>query len=222
MALGGIKTGLSFSGFNPSGAGTGGAGAAENASVAENFSALESTKPKFGQMEQTRVQAESAKRQAAMEANASVRANALGAMASYQSNKLRAEAAAEAAQKKAQGSMMGSVIKAGTGLLGAAIMSDETTKNSIERLDDAMATLRALRPVTFYYNEEYSSSPERLHYGFIAQEYITEMPDATYFDESTGKLCIDTAELISLLVRAVQQLETKVTRLEAANALVGV
>ena len=48
------------------------------------------------------------------------------------------------------------------------------------------------------------------------------MPDATYFDDSIGKMCIDTGELIGLLVRAVQQLETKVTRLEAANALVGI
>ena len=47
------------------------------------------------------------------------------------------------------------------------------------------------------------------------------MPDATYYDEEFGKYCIDTADLIGLLVRAVQQLETKVTRLEAANALVG-
>ena len=48
------------------------------------------------------------------------------------------------------------------------------------------------------------------------------MPDATYFDESTGKLCIDTIELIALLVRGIQQLETRVTRMEAKQALAGV
>ena len=48
------------------------------------------------------------------------------------------------------------------------------------------------------------------------------MPDATYFDESKGVMCIDTIDLIGLLVRAVQQLETKVTRLEAKQVLTGV
>ena len=48
------------------------------------------------------------------------------------------------------------------------------------------------------------------------------MPDATYFDEGIGKLCIDTNELIALLVRANQQLESRVARLEAKHALAAV
>jgi len=48
------------------------------------------------------------------------------------------------------------------------------------------------------------------------------MPDATYYDESIGKLCIDTGELIGLLVRANQQLETRIARLEAKEALTAV
>ncbi len=87
----------------------------------------------------------------------------------------------------------------------------------LKRLKIHLTKLRGLQPVTYYYNEEYSSSPERLHHGFIAQEYQKVMPDATT-DESTGKLCIDTAELIALLVRGIQQLETRVTRMEAAHA----
>ena len=61
-----------------------------------------------------------------------------------------------------------------------------------------------------------------LHYGFIAQEYKEHMPDATYFDENLGKLCIDTGELIGLLVRSIQQLETRIQRMEAKEALAGV
>ena len=45
------------------------------------------------------------------------------------------------------------------------------------------------------------------------------MPDATYYDESKDKLCIDTLELIALLVRGNQELQYRVTRLEAKNAL---
>jgi hypothetical protein len=48
------------------------------------------------------------------------------------------------------------------------------------------------------------------------------MPDATYYDESIDRMCIDTTELIALLVRSVQQLETKVARMEAQHALAGV
>jgi hypothetical protein len=107
------------------------------------------------------------------------------------------------------------------GIASAAIplLSDESTKHTIDTIEDALETLRNLRPVTFFYKEEYSSSPERMHHGFIAQEYKEVMPDATYYDESIGKMCIDTSELISLLVRANQQLETRITRLEAKHAL---
>ena len=98
-------------------------------------------------------------------------------------------------------------------------LSDESTKHTVERIDDALELLRQLKPVTFYYKEEYSSSPERMHYGFIAQDYQKVMPDATYYDESIGKLCIDPGELIGLLVRANQQLETRIARLEAKQAL---
>ena len=101
-------------------------------------------------------------------------------------------------------------------------MSDESTKHSISRINDALDVLRSLKPVTFYYKEEFSSSPERLHYGFIAQEYKEVMPDATYYDESIGKLCMDPNELIALLVRANQQLEVRVMRLEAKEALLAV
>ena len=111
-------------------------------------------------------------------------------------------------------------LNAAIGAAGAALMfSDERTKNTIEHITSAVEVLRNLRPVSFYYNEDYSSSPERLHYGFVAQEYIKHMPDATYYDESTGMLCIDTAELIALLVRANQELETRITRLGSQTSI---
>ena len=110
---------------------------------------------------------------------------------------------------------VGKVVGLGLGLA----LSDETTKNDIRRIEYATETLRQLRPVSFYYKEEYSTSPERKHYGFIAQEYKDVMPDATYYDESLGKMCIDTGELIGLLVRSIQELESRVTRMEAEAAL---
>ena len=224
MAIGGIRTGIGFSDFAPGASKTmqGGAGAAENASVAENFSLLRKGAVRFGEQAQQGIAAESMKRRAVTEANASVAANAIGNMGAVKAAEIKAEAAKEAAQKQAQGSMFGSIAKAGIGLIGSALLSDEKTKNNIEHIQDALAVLRELRPVTFYYNEEYSSTPERLHHGFIAQEYAKHMPDATYYDDSIDSMCIDTIELIALLVRSVQQLETKVARMEAQSALAGV
>lgn len=101
-------------------------------------------------------------------------------------------------------------------------MSDRSTKENIVNIEDALSTLRELKPVTYNYKEEYTTEFNRVHHGFIAQEYEQVLPDATYNDDSINKMCIDTGDLIGLLVRAIQQLETKVTRLEASNALVGV
>ncbi len=219
------RGGLQFSdGFRSRSAGSmsGGAAAAGNASLAETFGALEGTKPDMAGMGATAVEAESYKRRAASAADAGARSDALNAIGSVARTDAIMSAREDIASEQGSAATGQAFMKAGVGLLASVVTSDETTKNSIDEIEDALATLRSLRPVSFYYNEEYSSNPERLHYGFIAQEYQTVMPDATYYDESNGKLCIDTRELIGLLVRAVQQLETKVTRIEAANALVGV
>lgn len=216
--------GLDFSDFRARSAHKmqGGAAAADNASVAESFSALRRGAPAYGKMGQNAVAAAGAVERGINDANTAALNAKISSESAVKVAGMKAQAAIDAAQSKASGAVTGSIVKAGVGLLGSALMSDETTKNTIEKIEDALATLRGLQPVTYYYNEEYSSSPERLHHGFIAQEYQTVMPDATYFDESTGKLCIDTAELIALLVRGIQQLETRVARMEAAHALVGV
>ena len=130
----------------------------------------------------------------------------------------RQERGAETARNKG---MWGNVIKAAGLGAGLLIASDERIKNTIEEIDDACKLLKSLRPVTFYYNEEFSSSPERMHYGFIAQEYEHVMPDQTYYDESIDKLCIDTNELVAVLVRAIQQLEGRTQLLELSNTVLG-
>jgi hypothetical protein len=202
--------------------GAGEVGAAAGMStLSDVHSVMRKNSPKFGVLGQEGMAARSKMRQAAMQAEADVAAAGLQSVGQVRAAEIEAEAMKEAAQAKAQGSMASSAIGM-VGSIGAALLSDESTKNTIETIEDALSTLRELKPVSFYYNEEYSSSPDRLHYGFIAQQYARVMPDATYLDEDLNKMCIDTVELIGLLVRAVQQLETKVTRLEAAHALAGV
>ena len=140
-------------------------------------------------------------------------------------NVASAEETAKGLEAQASAASKGGAMSAIAGVASAALplmMSDEETKHTIDQLENACEVLRELRPVTFFYKEEYSLYPERMHYGFIAQEYQKVMPDATYRDENVGVLCIDTNELIGLLVRANQELETRITRLEAKQALAAV
>ena len=136
-------------------------------------------------------------------------------------NKYRSEGAIEGAKGAADGATKGAATQALMTGITLLAMSDESTKDNIKAIDDALETLRKLRPVTFNYKEEWSMTPERTHHGFIAQEYKEAMPDATYYDEEYEKYCIDSVDLIGLLVRAIQQLETRVARMEAEKALVG-
>ena len=224
MAVSTGKSRLVFDGFKP-GASTrmqGGAAAAENSSVAESFSSLRRAAPNYGAMGKNAIAARGFEERAIRDANTAVLNSRMRNEAEVEAARLQAEAKKEAARASAQGSMFGSIAKAGIGLLGSVLMSDERTKNTITDIDDALETLRKLRPVTYYYNEEYSPTYERLHHGFIAQEYKNVLPEATYYHEDSELFCIDTTELIALLVRSVQQLEMKIGRLEAVNALAGV
>ena len=194
------------------------AGSAAGAvSVGDAFASQRATSPKFGEMAEVGMKTKAEQNIAQTYADAQVDATQISADATVESAKLQSEALkSQASAAKSAGMMsgIGSIAGAALGLL-----SDEETKTTIDSIEDALTVLRQLRPVTFFYKEEYSAMPERMHYGFIAQEYQRVMPDQTYHDGSIDKLCIDTNELIALLVRANQQLETRVARLEAKQAL---
>ena len=206
---------------------TGGAGVdsslGETVNIGNAYGSLRKGSVGFDEMAATSVANRAAERATATEQEAMAHATGLRSLAEVKSSKMIAEAQEDAAKAQARGSMMGSAFGA-IGSIGGALLglSDESTKHTVERIEDALSTLRDLKPVTFYYKEEFSMYPERMHHGFIAQDYGKVMPDATYYDEELGKMCIDTSELIGLLVRSVQQLETRIARMEAANALVGV
>ena len=219
----GYKDGANFDMPTIRGGNYGGTSLGETVNLGSAYGSLRKSGTRFDELAATSVANRAAERATATEMEAAAHATGLGTMADVKSNQMIAEAQEKAAKAQAKGSMMGSAFGAIGSIGGALIgLSDESTKHTVERIEDALAVLRDLKPVTFYYKEEYSMSPERMHHGFIAQDYAKVMPDATYYDEELGKMCIDTSELIGLLVRSVQQLETRVARMEAANALVGV
>ncbi len=224
MRFAGSRTDVDFKPVSlQSGASGGNYSAAAGAvDLGNSFAAQREKAPRYDELSSAAMQTQSAEKRAAMEAEASVMSNGIASLGQTKSAQMTAQAQIEAAEKQAeaskQGSMMGGIAKiatAGIGLLG----SDETIKTDIKRIDTALETLRNLKPVTFHYKEEYSSSPERMHHGFIAQEFQKVLPDATYFDDSIGKLAIDTGDVIGLLVRANQELEARIGMLEAKQAL---
>ena len=108
MALG---RGLSFNEFNPrhSARMQGGAGAAENASVAENFSALRGAAPDYGSMGRNAIAAAGLEERAVRDANTAVRRSKIQNEASIYSAEQIAKAKTEAARSQANSSMMGSL-----------------------------------------------------------------------------------------------------------------
>jgi len=198
--------------------------AAGNVDLNEGFGAMRAKAPRYDQIAGTAMQTESAEKQAAMKAEADVMSNSIAAFGQTKGAALQAEATMYAADKQAEAAKssgvmgaIGSIASAGLGLF----KSDETTKDAITPIDTALEKLRELKPVTFYYKSEYGD-PTRMHHGFVAQEFKKVLPDATYQDDKTGKLCIDPADVIGLLVRGNQELQARVSRLEAKAALAAV
>ena len=153
-------------------------------------------------------------------------ADMMDTRAYWDTKKIDAKYDSQAKQYGSQGNnaLMGGALKGFAGVAMAALpllASDGRVKHTVTEIDNAVSLLRQLRPVSYYYNEGYGSDSDRLHYGFIAQEYAEHMPDATYLDEENDMLCINTMELIGLLVKANQELEQRITRLEAKEALAG-
>jgi hypothetical protein len=216
-------SGYSVSPINLSTAGGGAGAAAGIVDFGAMYGSQRATSPKFDQLSAAAQKNETDITTAGMEAEANVMGQGIASAGQAQAYKMQAEASVEAAKAEAEAtksagmmSSIGTIASAGIGLLAK---SDETIKNDIKPIDTALEKLRNLKPVTFHYKEEYSSSPERMHHGFIAQEFQKVLPDATYFDESIGKLAIDTGDVIGLLVRANQELEARIGMLEAKQAL---
>lgn len=211
--------GLDLSDFQMASATPAGSAAGSGSKIADIYSSIAANAPRADEAAMISLDERSKQKQGVMAADEGVYSQGKLLDAQLKAKKLQINAAEDAQQKEANNNMFGQVLSTGLGI--ATAFSDATMKHNIEPLEDALTTLRNLKPVTFYYNEEYSSSPERLHHGFVAQEYKEVLPDATYYDDSIGKLAIDTGDLIAILVSAVQTLESRVTRMEAENALKG-
>ena len=206
----------------------GAAGSAGNYSAAagavdigNSFTSMREKAPRFDVLSSEAMKNQAAENIAAQEAEATVAGAGLTAFGQSKGLQMQAQATveaaevqAEAAKSKAMMGALGGVLSKGLGL----IASDERTKDSITPIETALEKLRQLNPVSYYYKAEYGD-PLRKHHGFVAQEMKSVIPDAVYKDHDTGMYCIDPGDLIGLLVRGNQELQARVSRLEAKAAL---
>lgn len=105
------------------------------------------------------------------------------------------------------GTALGQINKV-TGVYAA--LSDKRVKKDIKDVGPALENIRALRPVVYRMRIEEDNSHK--HYGFIAQEVKKIIPSSVN-KMVDGTLTLDKTELIALLVKAVQELEDKLSLL---------
>lgn len=204
---------------------------AATADMGRTLSAMNEMMPDFSAIGATRIGAKAQEAAAQIYSDGAIKQQEIAAKSAEdiskdtnRTNLKIGKAQANAEGDKASSNIVGSALGAVGPIVASAIplMSDETTKFDVKYIDTAVEKLRNLRPVTFHYTGEFSDEPERMHHGFIAQEFQEVLPDATYFDESIGKLKIDLTDVIGLLVRANQELEERLGVLEAKQALASV
>ena len=96
--------------------------------------------------------------------------------------------------------------------------SDARLKHDIAPLrDGALAKVLALKPATFGWNGDPSSTR---HAGFIAQDTLPHVPEAVGISQTDGYYTWDSNAVLSYTVKALQELNRKVDAL-AAPADVG-
>jgi len=85
-------------------------------------------------------------------------------------------------------------------------------KKSIKTLPSQLATINALRPVTFKWKDK--KKGEDLQYGLIAEELQQIMPEAVSLNSDGNAEAISYTKLVPILIKAVQELQAKVEKLE--------
>lgn len=102
---------------------------------------------------------------------------------------------------------------------GTIQTSDARWKENVSDLDVGLAEIRQLRPVTFNWRD---NPEEGQHYGLIAQEVAKVLPELVYGRGSDAPLGLNYAEVVPVLVSAVQeqqaQLESQADQIATLEA----
>lgn len=121
-----------------------------------------------------------------------------------------------------------SITGTGTAPGGWATTSDRRIKQDIRPVEDAIDTLLKLRPVSYHYTPDYrameNNLPDKLHLGFIAQEFREVFPDAVVTtdkrvpgaaQDAEPMLAVDSSPALITTVAAVQELARENVQLKS-------
>ncbi len=85
------------------------------------------------------------------------------------------------------------------------VPSSKRFKKDIHEMAEASTSLMRLRPVTFYYKEEYDVGDGRLHYGLIAEEVVEVFPELVVYNEDGTPQMVKYHLLVMLLLNELQK-----------------
>jgi hypothetical protein len=99
---------------------------------------------------------------------------------------------------------------------GTIQTSDARLKENIQPLDYGLQTVAQLRPVSYRWKDNPAGDA---HLGFLAQEVQALIPEAVHDAGNGQPLGMQYSELIPVLVKAIQEQEERLKKVEAENKL---
>lgn len=109
------------------------------------------------------------------------------------------------------------VLADASGVLSAPV-SDRTMKKNITDIEDGIGKIMKLRPVSFYFKDEWKNFGERQQLGFIAQEVEKVLPNSVFINTAEGKIKgkmgYNETDIIPLLVSAIQTQQKQIDDLQ--------
>ncbi len=115
------------------------------------------------------------------------------------------------------------VTEDGAGYFAGGTSSDATLKNVVEDTPHGLDKIKNVQPKTYYWKkrgvdtdgneiETDDNLDERKHYGVLAQDLQSVLPEITYGTE--GKMSVDYNGLLMVAINSIKELKTKIETLE--------
>lgn len=103
----------------------------------------------------------------------------------------------------------------GSGALGVCLgTSSIRYKHGVKDLTTGLEQIMGLQPVSYYYDEKHGD-PNKLLYGFTAEQGETVLPDLVAYDKEGKPNSFDYLGVVPVLVKAVQEQQREIEALKA-------
>jgi hypothetical protein len=96
----------------------------------------------------------------------------------------------------------------------SAPVSDVSVKQNIQSIGYGLNEIVKMNPVWFEFIDNYKNFGEGRQNGNIAQEMHSIIPEAVFTTPSTGKMGINYDQLHAVYIKAIQELNNRITQLE--------